>query len=137
MRHHNVYLCNPEAVDENKSCIQLNNMTCDIRFTSCTVKVSDKRYVSSLAGNNNKASTFIRYHNKSIVLVDLSRYYTTFINWTNLSKVHLHNVRIVSPNIIGKPISIINYIGNNKVPCNFLQNSTISGTFNAISNKFN
>ena len=141
VRHNNIYLCNPEAVDDSQSCVQLNNMTCSFRFTRCTVKLSEKRYISSLAGllirNNIKDTTFIRYTNKSIVPVDLTRHYTAFVNWTNISEVHLHNVRIVSPDLIGKPISIINYIGNNKVPYNFLDNSTITGTFNAISNKFN
>ena len=68
IQHGNIYLCNPEAVDENKSCIQLNNMTCDYKFSRYTVNASEKRYISSLAGllirNNVKESTFVRFTNK-------------------------------------------------------------------------
>ena len=142
VRHGKIYLCNPEAVDENKSCIQLNNLTCDYKFSRCTDNISEKRYITSLAGllirNNIKESTFVRYKNKSIVPVDLSKHHTAFVNWTNVSEVHIHNVRIASPDLIGKPISIINYmIGMDKIPYNYFNEESISGTFNAISNKFN
>ena len=142
VRHGNIYLCNPEAVDENKSCIQLRNLTCGYKFSRCTDNISEIRYITSLAGllirNNVKESTFVRYNNKSIVPVDLTLHHTAFVNWTNVSEVHIHNVRIVSPNLVGKPISIVNYInGLEYIPFDYFNNESISNTFNAISNKFN
>ena len=139
--HNKIHLCKPEALKNSSSCIQNNNLTCTYKFVECTKTYHNYNYVTSLSGilirNNQKLKTFARYYDKNVKLISISEHFTTFVNWTNITEIFIGDIRIVSPNIIGKPISMVNYLPNISIPIGYYKENKLSNDFNSLSNKYN
>ena len=139
--HNNIHLCNPAAVEESPACIQEYSCDCEFTFTECSETLNNRKYFSSLAGilirNNVPSTTFIRFYNTTIENVKLTKHFTTFISWTDIAEVHINSIKTISPNLVGKPIIKVNYLGNFTIPFGYYTNHSLISEFNSLTREFN
>lgn len=133
-----LHVCPSFSTSLKPSCLQINNVTCTQNIRNCETAYDYKVSTQGILLRNNKDNdTFTINSTGWAALVQLNQYRVTYLPWSDLTAIQIHDTKLISPSTVYEAIPLIDESYDTPIYPNIVSTDQLTDTFNELIEETN